>query len=81
MTTTEYVPHYTNRFWAKAKPYRQQGPERIHLLEHHLAEVGACFESLLAQPIIGNCEPEQEMADLIRATTLYIDLARRPSEE
>ena len=52
MTTTEYAPHYTSRFWAKAKPYRQQGPERIHLLEHHLADVGACFESLLAQPII-----------------------------
>ena len=52
MTTTEYAPHYTSRFWAKAQPYRQQGPERIHLLEHHLADVGACFESLLAQPII-----------------------------
>ena len=52
MTITEYVPQYTSRFWAKAQPYRQQGPERIHLLEHHLADVGACFESLLAQPII-----------------------------
>ena len=29
----------------------------------------------------GNCEPEQEMADLIRATILYIDLAERLSEE
>ena len=29
----------------------------------------------------GNCESEQEMADLIRATTLYIDLAQRLSEE
>ena len=29
----------------------------------------------------GNCEPEQEMAALIRATTLYIDLAQRLSEE
>ena len=52
MTTTEYAPHYTSRFWAKAKPDRQQGPERIHLLEYHLADVGACFESLLAQPLI-----------------------------
>ena len=52
MTTTEYMPHYTSRFWAKAQPYRQRGPERIHLLEHHLADVGACFEALLAQPII-----------------------------
>ncbi len=52
MTTAEYAPQYTSRFWAKAYPYRQQGPERIHLLEHHLADVGACFESLLAQPTI-----------------------------
>ena len=29
----------------------------------------------------GNCEQEQEMADLIRATILYIDLAERLSEE
>ena len=29
----------------------------------------------------GNCEPEHEMADLIRATILYIDLAERLSEE
>ncbi len=43
---------YTRRFWAKADPYRQRGPERIHLLEHHMADVGACFEALLAQPII-----------------------------
>ena len=52
MTTTETAPHYTRRFWAKAQPYRQPGPERIHLLEHHLADVGACFEALLAQPNI-----------------------------
>ena len=52
MTTTETAPHYTRRFWAKAQPYRQSGPERIHLLEHHLADVGACFEALLAQPNI-----------------------------
>ena len=52
MVTTESAPSYTRRFWAKAQPYRQQGPERIHLLEHHLADVGACFEALLAQPNI-----------------------------
>ena len=50
--TTETAPHYTRRFWAKAQPYRQRGPERIHLLEHHLADVGACFETLLDQPTI-----------------------------
>ena len=52
MTTTADTPQYTRQFWAKAWPYRQQGPERIHLLEHHLADVGACFEALLAQPTI-----------------------------
>ena len=52
MVTTENGPGYTRKFWAKAQPYRQQGPERIHLLEHHLADVGACFEALLAQPNI-----------------------------
>ena len=45
-------PAYLRRFWAKAYPYRQRGPERIHLLEHHLADVGACLEALLAQPTI-----------------------------
>lgn len=50
--TTERVPDYARQFWAKAQPYRQRGPERIHLLEHHLADVGACFEALLAQPTI-----------------------------
>ena len=29
----------------------------------------------------GNCEPEREMASLIRATALYIDLAERLSVE
>ena len=55
MISPENAPTYTHRFWAKAYPYRQHrqmGPERIHLLEHHLADVGACFEALLAQPTI-----------------------------
>ena len=43
---------YTRHFWAKAHPYKQRGPERIHLLEHHLADVGACFEALMRQPTI-----------------------------
>ena len=50
--STETKPHYIRRFWAKARPYRLRGPERIHLLEHHLADVGACFEALLDQPTI-----------------------------
>ena len=52
MAESETAPDYTRRFWAKAFPYRKRGPERIHLLEHHLADVGACFEALLNQPTI-----------------------------
>ncbi len=40
---------YTRHFWGKSD---RQNPERIHLLEHHLADVGACFEALLRQPPI-----------------------------
>ena len=42
---------YTYRHWAKSD---RSEPERIHLLEHHLADVGACFETLLAQPTISD---------------------------
>lgn len=40
---------YTCHFWGKSD---RQNSERIHLLEHHLADVGACFEALLRQPLI-----------------------------
>jgi len=40
---------YTRHFWAKSD---RENPGRIHLLEHHLADVGACFEALLRQPTI-----------------------------
>ena len=49
MTTTSAPPPYTTQFWAKAD---RDEPGRIHLLEHHLADVGACFEALLEQPVI-----------------------------
>ena len=52
MSNDAQPPAYTRQFWAKAFPYRQRGPERIHLLENHLADVGACFEALLQQPTI-----------------------------
>ena len=42
-------PAYTSNFWAKSD---RQSPGRIHLLEHHLADVGACLERLLMQPNI-----------------------------
>ena len=41
---------YTRAFWAKSD---RENPQRIHLLEHHMADVGVCFEALLAQPTIG----------------------------
>ena len=41
MTNPETPPAYTQRFWAKSEP-RHGYPKRIHLLEHHLADVGAC---------------------------------------
>ena len=45
----ETMPAYTRRHWAKSD---RRDPQRIHLLEHHLADVGACFEGLLRQPTI-----------------------------
>ena len=36
-------------FWGKVD---RENPDRVHLLEHHLADVGACFEALLEQPTI-----------------------------
>ena len=51
MTDIETTPAYTRQFWAKSEP-RHGYPKRIHLLEHHLADVGACFEALLDQPTI-----------------------------
>ena len=38
MRLADNTPAYTRHFWAKAQSYRQRGPERIHLLEHHLAD-------------------------------------------
>ena len=43
------LPTYTRQHWGKSD---RQAPQRIHLLEHHLADVSACFEALLKQPAI-----------------------------
>lgn len=43
---------YRTAFWAKAAPFGVRDPERIHLLTHHLADVGATMEALLRQPTI-----------------------------
>ena len=43
------APAYTRNFWAKSD---RDNKQRIHLLEHHMADVGACLEALLAQPTI-----------------------------
>lgn len=53
--TSSNPPPYTKLHWAKADRLDRDNPEqprRIHLLEHHLADVGACFEQLLRQPTI-----------------------------
>ena len=42
-------PIYTSLHWAKSG---RTNPLQIHLLEHHLADVGACFEALMKQPLI-----------------------------
>ena len=49
MTASANEPAYTRQFWAKSD---RQNHGRIHLLEHHMADVGACFEALLAQRTI-----------------------------
>ena len=43
------MPAYIRSFWAKSD---RDNPQRIHLLEHHMADSGACLEALLAQPTI-----------------------------
>ena len=45
----ETTPVYTRRHWAKSD---RENRRSIHLLEHHLADVGACFEALLEQTTI-----------------------------
>ena len=45
----ETTPVYTRRHWAKSD---REDRRSIHLLEHHLADVGACFEVLLKQTTI-----------------------------
>ena len=42
-------PIYTSLHWAKTD---RKKPLQIHLLEHHLADVGACFKALMKQPLI-----------------------------
>ena len=50
MTLSHANPNaYTRAHWAKSD---RQNPSCIHLLEHHLADVGACMEALLTQPTI-----------------------------
>ena len=50
MTLSHANPNtYTRAHWAKSD---RQDPGRIHLLEHHLADVGACMEALLSQSTI-----------------------------
>ena len=75
MTDATSAPPYTRQFWAKAYPYRKQGPDRIHLLEHHMADVGACFEALLTQPTIRQrlaCSGDMDSLDDATAARLAL---------
>ena len=75
MTDAPSAPPYTRQFWAKAYPYRKEGPERIHLLEHHMADVGACFEALLTQPTIRQrlaCSGDMDSLDDATAARLAL---------
>ena len=49
MSTPTVGPPYLRHHWAKSD---RKNPSRIHLLEHHLADVGACLEALLLQPAV-----------------------------
>ena len=71
MTLPEDVPPYTRLFWAKAQPYPRHGPERVHLLEQHPADVGACFEALLEMPTI-----RKQLATADGCTDLTDDYSR-----
>ena len=68
MTDIETTPAYTRQFWAKSEP-RHGYPKRIHLLEHHLADVGACFEALLDQPTIRQRLARSGGVDSLEGTT------------
>ena len=46
------MPNYTDRFWAKWRKDDETQEVEFHLLEHHLADVGACFKALVDQPTI-----------------------------
>ena len=61
------APAYTRHFWAKSD---RDNPHRIHLLEHHMADVGACLEALLAQPTIRRRLARSGGHDDLDATTI-----------
>ena len=74
MINSETFPGYTRKFWAKSAP-RHSYPKRIHLLEHHLADVGACFKALLLQPTIGRrmaCVAGWDVIDDVTAARLCV---------
>ncbi len=47
--TVNHSSTETLRHWAKSD---RENPNRIHLLEHHLADVGACLEEILKQETV-----------------------------
>ena len=67
LSENEQSPVYTRRHWAKAD---QHDAGRLHLLEHHLADVSACFETLVAQPTIGRRLARTANRESLDQTTL-----------
>lgn len=61
------LPVYTRHHWAKSD---RQDHSRVHLLEHHLADVGACFEALLLQPTIRKRLARTTGLDNLHKTTI-----------
>ena len=72
MTYDDMLPAYTKRHWGKSD---RQDKKRIHLLEHHLADVGACFQSLMRVPTIRKrLAASARLADLDEATSARLSV-------
>ena len=75
MTTTGCTPAYTRHHWAKSDRRCRQ---RVHLPEHQLADVGGCFEALLAQPIIKKRLATAGKLDDLDESLMALSRAARP---
>ncbi len=72
MTHDDTLPAYTKRHWGKSD---RQDKNRIHLLEHHLADVGACFQALMRVPTIRKrLAASARLADLDESTSARLSV-------